>query len=118
MSNDQDHNASLAAVENAEPVASAAATARHTEPCPACGGYGLIKEINYVTRDMAIDAGDLRWEGEPMRSEHICPECGGAGEFEIENATQSVSEAGGSVPSAAQESSSSDRAITPSGGQA
>lgn len=50
------------------------------EPCRACGGGRrvLVPRTAYVSRDMAIDAGDLALEGMPMDDgeEWVdCPEC-------------------------------------------
>jgi hypothetical protein len=49
----------------------------HKTSCEACGGTGAV-EIgrHYVTRDMAIDAGDRSMEGMEIGVEYgPCPEC-------------------------------------------
>lgn len=69
--------------------------------CPSCGGYGYHNVTYHVTRDMALDAGEPSMEGEPIHEREQCSECGGAGCYPVENEDQSLSEASGSVPSAA-----------------
>lgn len=57
---------------------------RREEPCGACGGEGeeVIGE-NYVTRDMAIDAGDRSMEGAFYSYVYApCSECHGSGMLE------------------------------------
>jgi hypothetical protein len=55
------------------------------QPCPICegSGYVLVPVMEqYVTRDMAIDAGDPSLEGSSMRVEYEaveCRACGGRG---------------------------------------
>lgn len=45
---------------------------RSRKVCPSCLGGGIS---NYVTREMAADAGDIRMTGEEIR----CTECKGDG---------------------------------------
>lgn len=45
-------------------------------PCPNCGGGGVL---GIVTRDMAMDAGDLRLEGEYV----LCDTCAGSGNVTV-----------------------------------
>lgn len=55
------------------------------EQCEACGGSGQepLGE-RFVTRDMAIDAGEPQMEGMSMGIEFgPCSECGGAGVVEL-----------------------------------
>lgn len=53
------------------------------EPCPFCAGNGFIENeySEYVTREMALDAGNPDYEGAKITSRTIstCPECGGLG---------------------------------------
>ena len=55
--------------------------------CEYCGGSGVVQHeyMHYVTREMAIDAGDRSMEGMEMPETVIeqCQECQGTG-FEIE----------------------------------
>lgn len=60
-------------------------------PCSTCGGGGrvLIERVEYVSRDMAIDAGDLQMEGmEYCRGEEWvdCPDCPTSGPPEASRA--------------------------------
>jgi hypothetical protein len=50
--------------------------------CETCGGSGeVIIGENRVTRDMAIDAGDLQYEGQFHSYAYgSCPDCEGTGE--------------------------------------
>jgi len=52
--------------------------------CLQCEGTGVIpieRVAGYVTKDMAIDAGDLKLQGEAIKeeTEMVCPSCGGWG---------------------------------------
>jgi DnaJ-class molecular chaperone len=53
-----------------------------TEQCEACEGSGRVPVgEHFVTREMAIDAGDRAMEGMSMGIEYgPCPECSGTGE--------------------------------------
>lgn len=55
--------------------------------CPECGGEGRIPIGNrYVTRDMAIDAGDRSMEGMYYETEYArCRRCGGDGTVEAQS---------------------------------
>lgn len=48
-------------------------------PCERCGGSGAIEWVEYVTHDMATDAGEPDMEGMPMPYSTECPDCGGSG---------------------------------------
>lgn len=52
--------------------------------CPHCGGEGVIEVGEYVTTDMANDAGEPSMAGERMSSRQQCSACGGAGCIEDE----------------------------------
>lgn len=51
--------------------------------CEKCNGQGRVywTDIHYVTRDMAIDAGEPSMEGMPMEEQRDeeCPDCNGSG---------------------------------------
>ena len=56
-----------------------------TAECPNCQGQGrMLMGVNYVSRDMATDAGEPAMEGMPMEDWAACPYCGGGGVVEIE----------------------------------
>lgn len=51
--------------------------------CPACEGSGhVILGVHYVSREMAIDGGDLNLEGQPQPEYGGCEMCGGAGKIQ------------------------------------
>jgi len=54
--------------------------------CPECEGTGrMALGEHYVTREMAIDGGDVTLEGMPMGIEYgPCSECSGDGWVETE----------------------------------
>jgi len=60
------------------------------EQCPDCygAGYIKIKASDYISHDMAIDAGDPRLEGQSIRflEKIICETCGGTGIIVTEEA--------------------------------
>jgi len=63
------------------------------EKCPACCGNGFyrMKIISgYVSRDMASDAGDADYEGQPIYEtvDIECSYCDGSGEMESEEANR------------------------------
>ena len=47
--------------------------------CQECGGSGELTDTHYVTRDMAIDAGDRSMEGMPIDDNYPCGNCNGTG---------------------------------------
>jgi len=47
--------------------------------CPHCGGDGEVPGMEYVSHDMAIDAGEPELEGQQMEYMYPCPTCGGSG---------------------------------------
>jgi len=53
------------------------------EQCPDCCGAGYIEmeNIDYVSREMAMDAGDPLMEGQSIRllEKFVCESCGGTG---------------------------------------
>ena len=61
----------------------AALQAKQEKMCPQCGGEGCVRVEGFdvVTRDMAIDGGDERLEGQHIRHDHDeqCQNCGGTG---------------------------------------
>lgn len=55
--------------------------AKQKDRCPTCGGSGRVAlEEQFVTRDMAMDAGDLALKGQSLGFEEGgCPDCNGSG---------------------------------------
>ena len=55
--------------------------------CETCAGGGMVQWtglVGYVTHDMALDACEPSYEGQPIYQEiqDICPECNGLGYIE------------------------------------
>ena len=47
--------------------------------CPVCEGQGQIEVMREVTREMAMDAGDLSLAGQPIPDNYRCEICDGGG---------------------------------------
>jgi DnaJ-class molecular chaperone len=57
---------------------------KHKMICHNCGGVGEVywtDIVGYITHDMAMDACDMNYEGQPMYGEvhSECPVCNGTG---------------------------------------
>lgn len=52
--------------------------------CPDCGGQGYFIHTRYVSRDMAIDAGEPSMEGMSIPDKEQCQRCNGDGWIIVE----------------------------------
>lgn len=54
------------------------------ERCSYCGGDGYLRWVEYITHDMALDAGEPTMEGQEVQCDQPCPSCNGSGELEAD----------------------------------
>jgi DnaJ-class molecular chaperone len=67
--------------------------------CETCGGAGTVPMPHYdfVTHEMALDAGDPQYEGQQIQTgveDVTCPDCNGLGGIRFEDDTPARDESG------------------------